>query len=103
MIREWAAEGGDMRISSYREWKRGRDAPADVTIAKLFGGWRSLVRAAGFEPVARPGPDPSYPATGGRRSSPSQSFSLSPVSDLLQAAWIDIVEHPGCRYAVQSR
>lgn len=40
VLREWAAEGGDMRILSYREWKRGREAPADVTIARLFGSGR---------------------------------------------------------------
>jgi len=57
VLREWGAEGGDMRISSDPEWKRGREAPADVTIAKLFGSWRNALRAAGFEPVNRPGPD----------------------------------------------
>ncbi len=37
VFRQWGAEGGDMRILSYRQWKRGREAPADVTIAKLLG------------------------------------------------------------------
>ncbi len=60
LIREWAADGGDMRISSYREWARDREAPCDVTISRRFGSWRELVRAAGFDPVGRPGFDGAY-------------------------------------------
>jgi hypothetical protein len=71
VIREWAAGGGDMRINSYWEWKRGREALADVTIARLFGSWRELVRAAGLR-AGRPSRlrrrvSPSLTAGVGRR------------------------------------
>lgn len=57
VVQTWAAEGGDMRLVSYLEWKRGRSAPADVTIARIFGSWRELIEVAGFEPV---GPTAAY-------------------------------------------
>jgi len=60
VLRDWAAEGGDMRISSYKAWAREHEAPADVTITRLFGSWREFVRAAGYEPVGRPGFDGAY-------------------------------------------
>jgi hypothetical protein len=37
-LQRWMAVGGDSRIVTYKAWTRGREnAPADVTIAKVFG------------------------------------------------------------------
>lgn len=48
----WMEHGGDGRVATYKTWTRGRaDAPADVTIAKVFGSWREALRAAGLEPI----------------------------------------------------
>lgn len=58
-LQRWVAAGGDSRIASYKVWTRGRaDAPADVTIARVFGGWRNALRAAELEPSAHAGIDP---------------------------------------------
>lgn len=53
VIEEWADDGGDMRVTTYREWKGGRTAPTDATIARLFGSWRAMIRAAGLTPAGR--------------------------------------------------
>jgi len=60
VIEEWADDGGDMRIASYRRWSRDHRAPTDTVIARKFGSWREMVTEAGLAPDDRPGYETTY-------------------------------------------